>query len=130
MSVMAHCNGGKTALAAAETGVDSIEHGAYLHSDALAAMRDHQVVWVPTLSTIGNLLGKGRFREDAVKAILECALSNVAAFREMGGLLAPGTDAGAWAVEHGCCSEEAWLAKAGVTDRDLQRGIAVIKEKF
>ena len=50
--------------------------------------------------------------------------------REMGGLLAPGTDAGAWAVEHGCCSEETWLAKAGVTDRDLQRGIAVIKEKF
>ena len=129
-SVMAHCNGAPAAIAAAESGVDSIEHGAYLDGEALAAMRENRVVWVPTVSTIGNLLGKGRFREEAVKAILESALSNVAAFRELGGLLAPGTDAGAWAVEHGCCTEEAWLAKAGVTDRDLQRGIAAIKEKF
>ena len=35
-SVMAHCNGARTAEAAALAGVDSVEHGAYLDSDALA----------------------------------------------------------------------------------------------
>ena len=129
-SVMAHCNGADAALAAAMAGVDSIEHGAYLNEEALHAMQEAGTVWVPTLSTVGNLLGKGRFCEDAVKQILDSALSNVEAFRSMGGLLAPGTDAGAWAVKHGCGTEETWLAMAGVTEEDLHRGIAVIKEKF
>jgi len=130
MPVMAHCNGAKTALAAARAGVDSVEHGAYLHEEALAAMTENRTVWVPTVSTVGNLLGKGRFREEAVGMILENVLENLSRYRAMGGLIAPGTDAGAWAVEHGCCSEEAWLQKAGVTEEDLQRGIAAIKETF
>lgn len=130
MAVMAHCNGAQTALAAAEARVDSVEHGAYLHREALAALTENRVVWVPTVSTVGNLLGKGRFREEAVQQILDNVLENISQYRAMGGLIAPGTDAGAWAVEHGCCSEEGWLAMAGVTDTDLQRGIAVIQEKF
>ena len=130
MSVMAHCNGAATALAAAQAGVDSIEHGAYLDLAALEAMAEKDVIWVPTLSTVGNLLGKGRFCQEAVEAILRSALCNVAAFRDLGGLIAPGTDAGAWAVGHTCHTEEAWLAKAGVTEADMQKGIAAIRKKF
>jgi len=130
MSVMAHCNGARTAQAAAEAGVDSIEHGAYLDEDALYSMKEAGVVWVPTLSTVGNLLGKGRFREDAVQRILDSALKNVNRFYEMGGLLAPGTDAGAWAVPHGCETEEDWLQKAGVDAGALQKGTSVIIDKF
>ena len=130
MAVMAHCNGAATARAAAEAGVDSIEHGAYLDQAALEAMKENGVVWVPTLSTVGNLSGKGRFREDAVKAILHSALENVDTFRSLGGLLAPGTDAGAWAVGHDCHTEEAWLAQAGVTPEDMARGLAAIQKKF
>jgi predicted NUDIX family NTP pyrophosphohydrolase len=48
----------------------------------------------------------------------------------MGGILAAGTDAGAWAVPHGCGTEEAYLAQAGVTETDLAKGLAVIQEKF
>lgn len=129
MTVMAHANGADTVLAAAEAGVDSVEHGAYLSEEALCAMQEAGTVWVPTLSTIGNLLGKGRFPDQQVEKILDSALANVAAFRDMGGLLAPGTDAGAWAVPHG--SEElAWLARAGVSEEALQQGTAVIMEKF
>ena len=124
-SVMVHCNGARTAEYAAEAGVDSIEHGAYLDRDALAAMKDMGVVWVPTLSTVGNLRGKGRFDEGAVQAILRSALENVHAFAGMGGLIAPGTDAGAWAVPHGSLTEFALLE--GI---DLEPGIRVIKEKF
>ena len=131
-SVMAHCNGARTAQAAAEAGVDSIEHGAYLDRDALTAMKEAGTVWVPTLSTIGNLRGKGRFDETAVCAILESALVNVAAFGNMGGLVAPGTDAGAWAVPHGAETEYALLQKAlGIQTRSvLTQGIQAIQEKF
>ena len=69
-------------LMAALAGVDSVEHGAYQDADSLAAMASCGTVWVPTLSTIGNLRGKGRFDECAVAAILESALENVAKFFE------------------------------------------------
>ena len=131
-AVMAHANGADTVLAAAEAGVDSVEHGAYLDGEALAAMQEAGTVWVPTLSTIGNLRGTGRFDEAAVEAILESALQNVSAFAAMGGLLAPGTDAGAWAVPHGSMTEFSLLESAlGYTaDTILSAGISVLKEKF
>jgi len=129
-SVMAHANGARTVESAAAAGVDSVEHGAYLDRDALCAMKEMGVVWVPTLSTLGNLRGKGRFSEDAVERILESALENVEVFAQMGGLLAPGTDAGAWAVPHGSETEKDLLSSAGVTEKILSRGIETIKAKF
>ena len=127
MAVMSHCNGARTAEAAAKAGVDSIDHGAYLDKDALQAMEDNGTVWVPTLSTIGNLRGKGRFNEDAVRKILDSALENVAAYK---GLLAAGTDAGAWAVPHGSTTEEGYFAMAGVGEDRLLEGFLVIERKF
>ena len=131
-SVMAHANGADTVIAAAEAGIDSVEHGAYLNEEALLAMREAGTVWVPTLSTVGNLRGKGRFDETAVQAILESALQNVACFAGLGGLLAPGTDAGAWAVPHGSLSEFSLLEEAigPAYEARLSPGIAVLKEKF
>lgn len=131
-SVMVHANGARTVEAAALAGVDSVEHGAYLDADALHAMAENGTVWVPTLSTIGNLRGKGRFDESAVQRILASALENVRSFAEIGGLLAPGTDAGAWAVPHGCLSEYELLTEAlgEKTGGILNRGIQAILEKF
>ena len=127
MAVMSHCNGARTAEAAAVAGVDSIDHGAYLDQDALQAMEDNGTVWVPTLSTIGNLRGKGRFNEEAVCRILDSALYNVSQYK---GLLAAGTDAGAWAVPHGSTTEEGYFAMAGVGEDRLMEGFRVIREKF
>ena len=127
-AVMAHANGARTAEVAAVAGVDSMEHGAYLDADALQAMKENGTVWVPTLSTIGNLRGKGRFDEAAVQAILESALRNVDTFVAMGGLIAPGTDAGAWAVPQGCLSEYELLQN--VPADTLRRGIETIVKKF
>ena len=126
-AVMSHCNGARTAEAAAMAGVDSIDHGAYLDKDALQAMEDNGTVWVPTLSTIGNLRGKGRFNEDAVRRILDSALANVAQYK---GLLAAGTDAGAWAVPHGSTTEEGYFAMVGVGEDRLTEGFRVIENKF
>ena len=132
MAVMAHANGARIVKAAADAGVDSVEHGAYLDEEALAAMREAGTVWVPTLSTIGNLRGKGRFDESAVARILESAMENVAAFAAMGGYLAPGTDAGAWAVPHGGLTEYELLGQAlgSGAYEVLEQGANRIMEKF
>lgn len=131
-SVMAHANGAETVIAAAEAGVDSVEHGAYLNREALCAMRERRVIWCPTLSTIGNLRGKGRFDDNAVERILESARENVKAFSDMGGLIAVGTDAGAWAVPHGSLTEYELLDEilGNETEEILKRGALALREKF
>lgn len=131
-SVMAHCNGARTAEAAAAAGVDSVEHGAYLDGDALAAMAENGAVWVPTVSTVGNLRGKGRFNEEAVQAIFASTAANLRQFAAMGGLIAPGSDAGAWAVPHGCESEVPLLRQILGENADaiLEKGAAAIRMKF
>ena len=131
-AVMAHANGARTVEAAAAAGVDSVEHGAYLDEETLCAMKENGTVWVPTLSAVGNLRGKGRFREEAVEAILESALENVRAFAALGGFLAPGTDAGAWAVPHGGLSEYALmeLALGKAAEETLERGAKKIAGRF
>jgi imidazolonepropionase-like amidohydrolase len=132
MAVSVHGNGGKNVLAAAKAGVDSVEHGAYLTEEALCAMAEAGTVWVPTLSTIGNLRGTGRFSETDVERILESAFQNVTRFAQLGGLIAPGTDAGAWAVPHGIKSEFALLQQALGNDWEscAQHGSQKIMEKF
>ena len=132
LAVMAHANGARTMEAAAAAGVDSIEHGAYPDADALRAMAENRVIWCPTLSAIGNLRGKGRFDEAAVQQILDSAMENVRAFAALGGLLAPGSDAGAWAVPHGSLTEYSLMTEilGNHTDMILSRGIREIQNRF
>ncbi len=131
-AVMAHCNGARTMENAAAWGVDSIEHGAYADSDALHAMAENKTIWVPTLSTIANLRGTGRFVEQAVAAILESATENIQIFATLGGLLAPGSDAGAWAVPHGADTEHGLLARILGENAEgvLDMGTNAIMERF
>ena len=131
-SVMAHANGARCVEAAAVAGVDSVEHGAYLDGDALLAMRENGTIWCPTLSTIGNLRGTGRFDEGAVQKILESSMENVRRFAQLGGFLVPGTDAGAWNVFQGTLSEYELLEAALGADAEavLNRGIGKLREKF
>ena len=95
-------------------------------------MAEMGTVWVPTLSTMGNIRGQGRFSEEAVEKILGSAMKNVRIFADMGGLLAPGTDAGAWKVPHGSKTEYELLQQALGRDPrpELDRGIRKIREKF
>ena len=129
-SVMAHANGARVLEAAAVAGVDSVEHGAYPDETALQAMAENRVIWVPTVSTVGNLRGKGRFQETAVAAILESFLENVHRYHQLGGMVAPGTDAGAWAVPHGCCTEEAYLIRAGIPADAILQATQGIIDRF
>ena len=51
-SVMAHVNGEQTVRAAAEAGVDSVEHGYFADREALDIMAEKQIIWVPTLAAV------------------------------------------------------------------------------
>ena len=132
LSVMAHANGPRAVEAAASAGVDSVEHGAYAGAEALAAMAERGVVWVPTLSAVANLRNTGRFDRESLDKILADTTAALAAFQEMGGLIAPGSDAGAFAVRHGTMTEYALLEKAlgPLAWKSLEQGAQAIAHKF
>jgi hypothetical protein len=92
------------------------------------AMKENGCIWVPTLSTVGNLRGTGRFDEGAVREIMAFHLENAEKFAAMSGLIAPGTDAGAWAVPQGCLSE--YELMQNIDTEILERGIAAVRERF
>lgn len=100
-SVMAHTNGSRAVTAAALAGVDSIEHGNFCDENALAALAESEVVWVPTVVTVKNLLGDGRFPEHVVENIWEGQKRNLRRAYELGVKMALGSDAGAYRVMHG-----------------------------
>jgi imidazolonepropionase-like amidohydrolase len=130
-AVMAHCNGARTMEAAAEAGVDSIEHGAYGDEEALHAMVEHGVIWTPTVSPIGNLRGSGRFEDAVTGRITEEHLQMIQKFAKFGGKIALGSDAGAWRVQHvdGVWSELGFLENI-VDESHLQITEKMMKDRF
>ena len=133
-AVMAHANGADTVKAAVEAGVDSIEHGAYLDGEAVRMLAQSDAIWVPTLVTIGNLIGEGRYPDAVLKPLLRLQMDNVAECVRLGGKIALGSDAGAYRVFHaqGALDEYAYLEHAigSETDRVLKCGENMIKNRF
>ena len=101
MAVMSHTNGTYGVQAAVEAGVDSLEHGNYMNEESLTMLSESHTVWVPTLVTVRNLLGDGRYADETLKPIIETAEENVRKAFRLGVKVAPGSDAGAYRVLHG-----------------------------
>lgn len=133
-AVMAHCNGARAVENAVLAGADSIEHGAYLDDDACHALAESHAVWVPTLSTIGNLIGSGRYDDAVLARILASAQENIRSVAALGGFIALGSDAGAFRVPHaaGARSEERWLrlTLGAQADVILSAGERQIRARF
>ena len=133
-SVMAHANGADTVKHALEAGVDSVEHGAYMDAEAVAILAESGAVWTPTLVTVGNLIGCGRYPDAVLTRILDMQLKNVALCARLGGKIALGSDAGAYRVYHGqgTLDEYALLkwALGDDADRVLREGEACIRQRF
>lgn len=133
-SVMAHANGDGTVCAALAGGVDSIEHGAYLTDEALCRLAESHAVWVPTLVTIGNLIGCGRFPDEVLTPLLAYQMNAVKKAAALGAKIACGSDAGAYRVLHGQggIDERALLRRAIGEDADtvLEAGNAAIMARF
>ena len=101
LAVMSHTNGNYGVQAALSAGVDSLEHGNYMNEESLVMFAESDTVWVPTLVTVRNLLGDGRYEDDALKPIVESAEENIRTAFQLGVKVALGSDAGAYRVIHG-----------------------------
>ncbi len=99
--VMSHTNGARAVEVAVEAGVDSLEHGYFQDARSLDCLVHSAAVWVPTLVTVRNLLGKGRFSDAVLQSICLQQERSVRRAAADGGRLALGSDAGAYGVLHG-----------------------------
>lgn len=135
-AVMAHVNTAEAVRAAVLAGTDSIEHGNYMDRDCIQALAESHAVWVPTLATIFNLLGCGRYAEEEVEKIAACGAENLRQAYRAGVKLALGSDAGAYLVPHGKGILDEYrifreiLGESEELDARLLEGERMIREKF
>ena len=136
MAVMSHTNGTYGVQAAVEAGVDSLEHGNYMNEESLAMLSESHTVWVPTLVTVRNLLGDGRYADETLRPIIETAEENMRKAFGLGVKVAPGSDAGAYRVLHGQGIQDEMQAFVQILGNEekayqwLMEGEMEIRKKF
>ena len=136
MAVMSHTNGCYGVKAAVSAGVDSLEHGNYMDEECLDMLAENDTVWVPTLVTIRNLMGDGRYEDRVLRPIIETAEKNVRKAFARGVKIAPGSDAGAYRVLHGKGIQDEIEAFEEILGKEkkvydwLAEGEAEIRRKF
>ncbi|MDD6188041.1 MAG: amidohydrolase family protein [Clostridiales bacterium] len=130
-AVMAHCNGADPVKAAVAAGVDSIEHGFYMDEQAMSDLAASDTVWVPTFAPICNLIGSGLFPDEVLRRIAENHALELARVSYIGGVVAPGSDAGAMNVPHASgIQDEYGYMKASVSEDALREGEGMIELLF
>lgn len=136
MTVMSHTNGVYGVRSAIEAGTDSIEHGNYIDEETIEMLRESGIVWTPTLVTVRNLLGCGRYEDKVLLPIIEIGERNLRFAFEKKVNVALGSDAGAYMVFHGqgiCDEYAAFCEILGETEEVrawIQSGEDIIKERF
>ena len=136
MSVMAHTNGPRAIKAAVRAGVDSLEHGNFMDQECICILAESQTVYVPTVSTIRNLLGDTRFPESTVKTLWLNQKDILSRCYTQGAHLALGSDAGAYRVPHAQGIQDEYDAfKEAIGDTPLLKarlleGQRMIQSKF
>jgi len=104
LGVMAHANGSEAVLLAAQAGVVSVEHGYFMGPEALEALGEKGVVWVPTLVPLAALArdpATSSGRRGVIERTLEDQKERLAQARGWGVGLGLGTDAGSPGVRVG-----------------------------
>lgn len=135
LKVMAHAHGARGIEAAANAGVDSIEHGTFADQAALRVMSSKGTALVPTLMAFKGVsegLGKGIYTpivEDKIRQTLDEVGKAVTMAKEMGVTIAFGTDAGVF--NHGRNAEEfQLLVDAGLTPREALASATTVAAKI
>jgi len=108
--IAAHAGSPGAVVMAAKAGVTTIEHGLEPSDEALHAMKDHGVIFVPTLAVL-----EAELPDDGT---LEAIMANAKKAFDLGIKLAAGGDTGAFA--HGDNARELeLLTKAGIPILDV-----------
>lgn len=135
-AVMSHTNGAYGTIAAIEAGVDSLEHGNYMDEETVTMLAESSTVWVPTLVTVRNLIGCGRYEDAILRPIAERAEELLCLAFQKRAKVALGSDAGAYMVPHGrgiCQEFDSFCQILGNTSRVtewLKNGEKEIRERF
>lgn len=135
-AVMSHTNGVYGAQAAIEAGVDSLEHGNYMDDETIAMLADSHTVWVPTLVTVRNLMGCGRYDDTVLQPIIESGETSLRRAFHKKARVALGSDAGAYRVMHGTGIRDEYRAFLEIlgdtpdTDRWIREGEEEIRRRF
>ena len=120
--VAAHAEGKEGIVAAAEAGVDSVEHCKYADEEAARALADNDAFWVPTLKASRmSLRHPDRVSEEKLekaKNVVERQKEVVRLFEEHGVRVAAGSDAGTSYNYHGENTEELELMSQYGMDED------------
>ena len=106
---MVHANGHLPVQLAVEAGCTSIEHGFFMGRENMQRMADRGTVWVPTAVTMkayqDYLKSQGHRSDPSFAEVsrrnLDHQLEQIGRARELGVILAVGTDAGSPGVHHG-----------------------------
>ena len=131
-AVMAHCNGRDTIMAAIEAGTDSIEHGAFMDDECVAALAESDSVWVPTMAAITAFCGRPGFNAEAADRTAESLKASVAKASELGAKIAAGSDCGAFGVPagQGSLAEYDLLRECGVPEDNIAEASELIRVRF
>ena len=138
-AVMSHTNGDYGVQAAIEAGADSVEHGNYISEETISMLADSSTVWVPTLVTVRNLLGSGRYDSQILAGIAAQGEKNLRLAYRAGVKVALGSDGGAYMVPHGWGLMDEYhafldiletLATVAEIDAWLTKGEKEIRERF
>lgn len=113
--IACHANDPASCSIAARCGVDSLEHGMYLNTDDLNAMKNHRTFLVPTMSVWDAMLYYSRVvdwpeaRKKRAEDLRQASRNAVSQAAKLGVRIALGTDAGGGAARHGRIAKEAEL---------------------
>ena len=136
LPVMAHTNGAEAIKAAVRAGVDTLEHGNFMDNECICMLAESDTVYVPTVSTIRNLIGDDRFPQSTVQNLWLRQQDILSRCYTQGVHLALGSDAGAYRVPHAQGIQDEYEAfKEAIGDTPLLKarlleGQKRIQEKF
>ena len=119
---LAHCSGADGLALAIDAGFDSIEHGYFMHEEALVAMAKKGITWSPTFSPVDfqwrapQWCGWSERTLGHLRKILDDHAHQVTLAAELGVPLVCGSDAGSQGVRHGSSlvDEIEFLIEAGL----------------
>ena len=122
-----HAQGSEGILNATRGGVTSIEHGIFMNEECCREMVERDTFLVPTLAALRNILGnvEAGIPDYVVEKAARCAEAHeqsVRMFRDAGGRIALGTDAGTPFNLHGENAEELrYMVEVGLSNLEALR---------
>jgi len=126
LRVMAHANGEEAIIAAADTGVLSIEHGFFMTERALDFLIAKRIYWTPTVGALKRALKSGDVSPEAEQFLTGLIQSHLAMMRKahaLGVPLAVGTDCVLPGPDYKAAydAELACFTQAGIAPDDVMR---------